>query len=82
MSRYGRATLNHHGDKEWRIELPESEISLRDYFAGQAIHCFVLNDAEVEKLTTHTEFPRHDLVAKFCYALADAMMRERDGAQD
>ena len=77
----GRAVSNLHGDKEWRIELPESEIELRDFFAAQAIHCFTLNDVEVTKLLSG-EYPRHDLVARFCYGLADAMMAQRNKRAD
>lgn len=51
--------------------MKDSEIELRDYFAAQAIRMFSLNDAEVAK-------PRHDIAARFCYDLADAMLAERE----
>lgn len=73
----GRLVSNRFGDPEYRIELPESEIELRDFFAAQAIHCFQMNDVELRKLL-NGHFPMHEVVAKFCYGLADAMLKERD----
>ena len=51
-------------------------INVRDLFAAQAIRCFTINDEEVAKLLAGVQ-PRHDIVAKFCYDLADAMMKQR-----
>lgn len=76
-TKFARAISNIHGDKEWRIELPDSGIELRDFFAAQAVHCFTLNDVEVAKLRSG-QYPRHDLVAKFCYDLADALLQQRE----
>lgn len=67
-----------HRDKTWRIELPESEIGLRDYLAAQAIHCFMLTNENVARLEKGIGYPMHEVVAKFCYGLADAMLRERE----
>lgn len=74
----GKITSNIHGDKEYRIELPESEIELRDYFAAQAIHCFQLQDKDMDILVHEQGRPMHEVAAKFCYGLADAMMKERE----
>jgi hypothetical protein len=52
-------------------------MSLRDYFAAKAIGCFPLDQADVAKLQAGIA-PQHQAVAKFCYALADAMLSERD----
>mgnify|MGYP001584492729 CR=1 FL=1 len=35
-------------------------------------------DGEVIARLQHGESPQHELVAKFCYGLADAMVRERN----
>lgn len=54
-----------------------SGMSLRDYFAGQALQLFSLTDAEVEKLLAG-HWARHDIVAEFCYGVADAMLEARN----
>lgn len=51
---------------------------LRDFFAGQAIHCFTLTSENVAQLEQGVGSPQHDLVATFCYALADAMLKARE----
>ncbi len=53
-------------------------MSLRDWFAGRAINLFSLTDAKADELVEGTMLPRHDIAAKFCYNLADAMIAERD----
>lgn len=53
----------------------DSEL-LRDYFAGQAISCFQLHDVAMEALMQGGR-PMHEVVAEFCYGLADAMLAER-----
>lgn len=52
-------------------------MSLRDWFAGQAIGLFSLNDDEVSRIRSGVS-PLHGVVAKFCYGLADAMLKERE----
>jgi hypothetical protein len=36
-----------------------------------------MDDVDVYKLVQGRELPRHDLVARFCYDLADAMLAAR-----
>lgn len=50
---------------------------LRDYFAAQAVGLFQLNDENIKAMMMQQGSPMHDLVAQFCYGLADAMMKER-----
>jgi hypothetical protein len=51
-------------------------MSLRDYFAAAAVTLFTLEDKDVAALREGAQ-PAHDVVAKFCYELADAMLAER-----
>lgn len=51
---------------------------LRDYFAAQAVHCFQLDDASINVIIKGAGTPMHEVVAKFCYDFADAMMKERE----
>lgn len=58
--------------------LDDEEAALRDKFAIAAIYCFTLNDDGVAKLLSpEGGYPRHDVVAKFCYDLANTMIAER-----
>lgn len=59
-----------------RIEFSESE--LRDYFAGQAIGLLVLDSTNIRSLQENKGYPMHELVADFCYNLADAMLKRRE----
>jgi hypothetical protein len=52
-------------------------ITVRDYFAARAICLFPLGDAEVRMLAEGVK-PQHEVVAAFCYGLADAMLAERN----
>ena len=54
-------------------------MSLRDKFADSAIKLFPLTEENVYELKAGTGDPRHDLVAGFCYDLADAMLEARKG---
>lgn len=47
-------------------------MTLRDYFAGQALASFAANDVAGKLLDR--DRPR---LAKYCYGLADAMLTER-----
>ncbi len=51
-------------------------MSLRDYFAGQAVLIFEF-DQDTLKLLQAGRTPDHTRVAKFCYEIADAMLEER-----
>lgn len=51
-------------------------MTLRDWFAGKALTVFSLNDGEVAAILGGA-VPRHDIAARFCYDLADAMIRAR-----
>lgn len=57
--------------------LDAEEANLRDIYAGLAINCFSLDNDDVRKLQSHNSYAQHELVAKFCYDLADAMITER-----
>ena len=52
-------------------------MTLRDYFAAQASHMFQLDNDDTENLCAGIGTPRHDIAAKFCYQLADAMLKAR-----
>ena len=52
-------------------------MTLRDYFADSAIKLFPLDKKDIEKLQTGC-IPQHDIVAQFCYDLADAMIIARN----
>lgn len=51
-------------------------VDIRDWFASQALHQFSLSDLEVFRLQ-HGTRPDFELIARFCYDTADAMMAER-----
>lgn len=53
------------------LELDTSGMSLRDWFAGQALNGLIASIQPHERLTDHP------LAAKNCYAVADAMLAER-----
>lgn len=48
-----------------------SQMSMRDYFAGQALVGLLGNSRVKDNIS-------NDSVAASCYAMADAMMKERD----
>ena len=50
----------------------EFGMSLRDYFAGQALAGFIANDSVVEE----------GMVASWCYKQADAMIAARERSSD
>ena len=52
-------------------------MSLRDYFAAKAMHCFPLTPGDIDDLLCGRR-PNHTAVAKFCYELADAMLKARE----
>lgn len=52
-------------------------MSLKDYFAAQAIDLFSLSDEELDQIKNKGYAPNHKFVAKFCYDLAEEMLRER-----
>lgn len=52
----------------------KSGMTLRDYFAGQALTSFQRNH-EVEQY--HGDAGNTSIIAEKCYAIADAMIRER-----
>lgn len=63
-------------------EMKSPGLSVRDWFAGQTIRIFSMTDDDVGDLV-RGRTPRHDLVAAFCYGLADAMLKEREkGVED
>ena len=51
-------------------------MSVRDYFAGQAIVLFPLTRGDVLNME-NGGLPDHEAVAHFCYSLADAMLEAR-----
>jgi len=46
-------------------------MSLRDYFAGQAMNAYGAHPA-------HDSSTQHPCIAEYCYKLADAMIAERE----
>lgn len=52
-------------------------MSLRDYFAAQALALWRIDDADLKNLKDG-RLPQHAAVAKFCYELADAMLKARN----
>ena len=63
------------------VKIPVRGMSLRDWFAGQAVGCFFLDKENMVVLMNNAGWPRHDMVASFCYGLADAMLAEREKKQ-
>lgn len=55
-------------------------MSLRDYFAAKAINLFSLDKEEIVAFLKGDMTPQHEVVAKWCYALADEMLRVRDSS--
>ncbi len=55
---------------------PRQLAALRDLYAGSAISCFRLSEQQVKDIILNYEF-EHELVARFCFDLADAMIAER-----
>lgn len=52
-------------------------MTLRDYFAAKAIGLFGIEEKQLADLI-QGDTPNHEVVARFCYGLADAMMAERE----
>jgi len=59
-----------------RARLSAEESFLRDSFARQAMLLFSLSEKDIEDIN-HRRIPNHELVAEFCYGLADAMLAQR-----
>ena len=51
-------------------------MTLRDYFAGQALTLFTMDADAVDRLV-RGERPNHHTAATFCYEVADAMLAAR-----
>ena len=51
-------------------------MTLRDWFAGKAISIFDVGQEEIQRIQKGDP-PDHKTVAKFCYKLADIMLKER-----
>lgn len=56
---------------------PQAGMSLRDHFAGEALSIFEF-DVDTLRLLQAGHEPNHEPMAKFCYGLADAMLKERE----
>ncbi|TNE75105.1 hypothetical protein EP331_00015 [bacterium] len=56
-----------------------SEMSLRDYFAAQAIQGILSNQLETKKLSELglTNNDENELLSKYSYKIADAMIAEK-----
>ena len=54
----------------------ESIDDLRDWFAGQAMHLFLVTSKDLIELKNGGQ-PDHRFMARFCYDLANAMVAER-----
>jgi len=52
-------------------------MTLLEYYAGEAINLFEVDEDNVNQIQKGG-IPNHSLVAKFCYDLAEAMLRERE----
>jgi hypothetical protein len=55
----------------------DNGMTLRDWFAGKAIALWNIDGKDLSQLEVGNK-PNHELVAEFCYSLADAMIKERD----
>lgn len=62
--------------KAEELRLIEKENNLRDDIAIEAINLFSTDKEDILKILENIP-ARHDLVAKFCYDLANAMIKER-----
>lgn len=51
-------------------------MTLRDYFAGQALA------GVVERMNPQGDFPTEDISARMAYRYADAMLRAREASHD
>jgi hypothetical protein len=51
-------------------------MTLRDVFAKEAIGCWRIDKDDLDVILTGG-IPDHKMVAKFCYGLADAMIKAR-----
>jgi hypothetical protein len=58
-------------------ELTPAGMTLRDYFAAQALALFSLDERDMIRFA-RGERPQHEKTAEFCYSLADAMLKERN----
>ena len=70
------------GGKGWplknvTIQVFSHGMSLRDKFADSAIKLFPFDKENIKQLQAGGQ-PQHELVAKYCYELADAMLAERE----
>lgn len=63
-------------DKEKLEEIARYESELRDNIAIEAINLFSTDKEDILKILENIP-ARHDIVAKFCYDIANAMIKER-----
>lgn len=55
----------------------EQGMTLRDYFAGQALIAKFSNDEYIRDLYKVVGMEKTNIIASDCYAIADAMLAER-----
>ena len=63
--------LSEGGPESYWSQPPQPGMSLRDYFAGQALAGILLDAGTARQVEDHT-------IAKSAYRLADAMLAERE----
>lgn len=56
-------------------------MSLRDWFAGMALQGLTVG-TDLEQAAHRGLWPDHDKATKFCYAIADAMLKAREQSHD
>jgi len=56
----------------------QAGMTLLEYYAGEALKLFLLSKENVEALLSGAPIPRHDIVASFCFDLAEEMIAERN----
>ena len=61
--------------RQWKVDVHKG-MSLRDRFASDALKQWQVDDSDLRRLEKGEE-PNYDLVAGFCYGMADAMLRAR-----
>jgi hypothetical protein len=73
-------SMGHNGmlhREEHESNSDEMGMSLRDYFAGQALITLPLSEFDVRRLQASLS-PDYQVIARICYNLADAMLKERE----
>jgi hypothetical protein len=68
--------LDEMGTKIWADDYGYGGMTLRDYFAGQALAGVLASNAEVK--ASRDQVARTSMIAIACYQVADALLAERE----